>query len=53
MAKKAPLGSGKRFDNLTKKLSGKVDDPDAVASVIGREKYGAKKMEKLSKGGKK
>jgi len=53
MAKQPKLGSGKRFDNLTKKLAGKVDDPDAVAAAIGRNKYGEKKMEKLSKGGKK
>jgi hypothetical protein len=50
---KPKLGSGKRFSNLEKKLSGRVDDPAAVAAKIGRVKYGAKKMSKLAKGGKK
>jgi hypothetical protein len=54
-AKKPPLGSGERFKKLEKTLAakGKVSDPGAVAAAIGRKKYGAKKMAKLSAAGKK
>ena len=45
---KAKLGSGARFKALTKK----VGSP-ALAAYIGRKKYGAKKMAKLSAKGKK
>lgn len=48
MAKQPKLGSGKRFQNLTKK----VGSP-ALAAWIGRKKYGKKKFQSLSKGGKK
>ena len=49
---KAKLGSGGRFAALKKKLSGKVDNPDAVAASIGRKKYGKKKFQKLAAKGK-
>jgi len=54
MAKQPKLGSGKRFEKLEKELekSG-VRDPGAVAAKIGRDKYGASKMAKLAKKGKK
>lgn len=49
----AKLGSGKRFAALTKKLSGKVRNPAAVAASIGRKKYGARKFAKLAAKGRK
>jgi hypothetical protein len=49
--KKPPLGSGKRFEQLSDDLQDKgADDPDALAAWIGRKKYGAGKMSKLSRG---
>ena len=51
--KKPHLGSGKRFKALKKKLKGKVKNPAAVAAAIGRKKYGAKKMAKMSAAGRK
>lgn len=53
MAKKARLGSGKRFSALKKKLAArrgkrKVTNPGALAAFIGRKKYGKKKFAKLS-----
>ncbi len=52
--KKQPLGSGKRFASLEKKLESKgATDPGALAAYIGREKYGKKKFEKLSEKGRK
>ena len=55
MSKKPALGSGKRFANLTKSIakSSDVKDPAAVAASIGRKKYGAAKMAKLSAAAKK
>jgi hypothetical protein len=54
MAKKAKLGSGKRFASLTKKLAAKgAKDPKALAASIGRKKLGDKKMNKLSAKGRK
>jgi len=55
MAKKPALGSGKRFEKLEKSIAkkGNVSDPGAVAAAIGRKKYGEKKMEELSRKGKK
>lgn len=48
-AKKAPLGSGKRFAALRESLARKgVDDPDALAAWIGRQKYGKKKFQQLA-----
>lgn len=48
MAKQPKLGSGARFAKLEKSLAGKVSNPGAVAATIGREKYGAKKFNKLA-----
>lgn len=49
---KAPLGEGGRFAALTQKLSKKgAKNPKALAASIGRRKYGAKKMTKLSTAG--
>lgn len=50
MAKKAKLGSGKRFKSLAAKIgkSGKVRNPGAVAASIGRKKFGAKRFAQLS-----
>jgi hypothetical protein len=52
---KAKLGSGARFAALEKKIAAKgdVSNPDAVAASIGRKKYGAAKMAKLSAAGRK
>ena len=52
-AKKAKLGSGKRFAQLKHSLSlrrgkKKVRNPGALAAYIGRKKFGAKKFAKLS-----
>lgn len=55
MAKKPKLGTGKRFEKLEKSIAskGKVDNPAAVAAAIGRKKYGATKMAKMSAAGRK
>ena len=55
MAKKPPLGSGKRFKNLTTKLKkgGTKKNPEALAAWIGREKYGKDKMASMSAAGRK
>lgn len=54
MAGKPKLGSGERFKQLKSKLSSKgASNPAALAAWIGRKKYGAKKMAKLSAGGRK
>lgn len=46
---KAKLGSGARFKSLKTKLASKgARNPGALAAYIGREKYGAAKMAKLS-----
>jgi hypothetical protein len=48
-AKSKPLGSGKRFAALKSDLAHKgAKDPGALAAWIGRKKYGASKMAKLS-----
>lgn len=47
------LGGGGRFAQLKSKLSGKVSNPGGVAAMIGRKKYGAKKMTKMATTGKK
>lgn len=53
-AKKAKLGTGKRFGKLKGQLARKgVRDPGALAASIGRKKYGAKKMAALSAKGRK
>jgi beta-lactamase class D len=48
MARKAKLGSGKRFKALTKKVGSK-----RLAAWIGRKKYGNKKMNAMSAAGRK
>lgn len=50
---KAPLGNGGRFAALQSKIAanGNVQNPAAVAAAIGRRKYGAKKMAKMSAAG--
>ena len=55
MAKKPKLGSGARFKALANKIArkGSVDNPGAVAAMIGREKYGTKRFQKLASKGKK
>lgn len=49
----APLGSGGRFAALKNELAHKkgVTNPGALAAYIGRKKYGAAKMAKLSAAG--
>jgi len=52
MKARPKLGSGERFRQLEGKLSRKgVRDPGALAAFIGRRKYGAKKFNALSRGG--
>lgn len=54
MARKAKLGTGKRFAALKSKLGRKgVKNPGALAAWIGRKKYGAKKFAKLAAKGRK
>ena len=54
-AKKLPkLGTGKRFRNIKARLSRKgIKNPGALAASIGRRKFGAKRMAKLSAKGRK
>lgn len=57
-ARKAKLGTGKRFKSLKKKLASrkgkrKVKNPGALAAWIGRRKYGKKRFAKLSAKGRK
>ena len=44
--KMPPLGSGQRFQNLENTLSNQkgINDPAALAAVIGRRRYGSAKM---------
>ena len=56
--KKGKLGSGSRFKGLVKKLKARkggssVDDPEALAAYIGREKYGKKKFQRMAAAGRK
>lgn len=52
MARKAKLGSGKRFASLKRKLGRKgIRNPGALAASIGRKKYGKKRMAKMSAAG--
>jgi hypothetical protein len=55
MAKsKPPLGSGERFKQLSAKLKRKgVDNPEALASWIGRKKYGKERFQELAQKGRK
>lgn len=52
---KAKLGSGARFAALKKTLGARkgVTNPGALAAFIGRKKYGASKMAKMSAAGRK
>jgi hypothetical protein len=51
---KPKLGSGKRFAALKGKLAKRgAKSPGALAAYIGRKKYGARKMAKLSAKGRK
>ncbi len=47
------LGGGGRFAQMEAKLKGKVSNPGAVAAMIGRKKYGTKKMASMAAKGKK
>lgn len=51
---KTKPGEGGRFKALTKAITAKggVENPEAVAAVIGRKKYGKKKMESMAEKGK-
>jgi hypothetical protein len=50
--KKPKLGSGQRFKQLKRKLAAKgIRDPGALAGAIGRKKWGAKRMAKMSAAG--
>ena len=50
----AKLGSGERFKALKSKLAKRgAKNPGALAAFIGRKKYGAKKMAKMSAAGRK
>ena len=55
MPKQAKLGSGKRFKKLANEIArkGNVDNPAAVAASIGRKKWGASRMAKMSAAGRK
>ena len=51
---KPKLGTGKRFQALTKSLTGKgIKNPNALAASIGRKTHSAKVMTKLAVKGKK
>lgn len=52
---KPKLGSGKRFAALKSKLAKEpgVTNPGALAASIGRKKFGAAKMAKMSAKGRK
>ena len=51
--KKPKLGNGKRFKALANKFAHKgIEDPKALAAVVGRKKYGNKKMSEMAKKGK-
>lgn len=53
MARSMKPGGGGRFKKLKGELAHKgVRDPGAVAASIGRKKYGAKRMAKMSAAGK-
>lgn len=50
VAKKPPLGTGKRFNKLKKQIAkkGNVSNPAAVAAAIGRKKYGKAKFQAMA-----
>lgn len=52
--KKAKLGSGARFKAIEKAAAKSgASNPAGVAAAAGIKKYGAKKMERMAKSGKK
>lgn len=52
--KTAKLGSGVRFKAVAASAkAGGARNPEAVAAMVGRKKYGAKKMAKLAAAGRK
>ena len=52
--KKAKLGSGRRFKNLSAALRKRgAKNPDALAAHIGRKKWGSKRMSQMAKKGRK
>lgn len=53
--KKAPLGSGERFQALTKQLSSRagVTDAPALAAYIARKKYGKSRFQAMAAAGRK
>ena len=54
MGKSMQLGGGGRFAALKSKLAGKgIRNPAALASVIGRKKFGKKKMAAMAVAGRK
>lgn len=54
MAKKAKLGTGKRFKKLESKLAKKgAKKPKALTAWIGRRKYGTEKMTTMAVKGRK
>ncbi len=54
MAKKPKLGSGARFKAVEASArKGGARNPAAVAAVVGRKKYGAKKMAQMAAAGRK
>lgn len=53
MAKQAKLGSGVRFKKLANKFAHNgIEDPNALAAVVGRRKWGSKRMASMAKKGK-
>ena len=52
--KAPPLGSGERFKKLKAKISAKgdVEDPGAVAAMIGRKKFGKERFQAMAAAGK-
>ena len=53
-AKKAPLGSGKRFAAVAAAAKkGGARDPKAVAAAVGMKKYGKERMMKMAQAGRK
>jgi len=54
MAKSMKVGGGGRFAAMKRKLSHRkgVKNPGALAAYIGRRKYGAKRMARMAKRGK-
>lgn len=49
MARKAKLGSGKRFRTLKNRLAKRgIRNPAALAAAIGRRKFGKARFQKLA-----